>query len=147
MPGCWPLTILQVEDTLSDAQMTAYALEAGEISHSMYVVTDGSQAMDFLKRRGQYRDAPRPDLILLDLELPMLSGNDVLEFIKSDDHFKAIPVIIFSTRDTAESKAHAYELHANSYVVKPTDMATFVKRVQSIADYWCNTSEVVRAMN
>ncbi len=142
-----PLIILQVEDTLSDAQMTAYALDLGEISHSMHVVSDGSQAMDFLRRTGQYCYAPRPDLILLDLELPILGGNEVLEFIKSDNHFKAIPVIIFSTQDTAESKAHAYELHANSYVVKPMDMATFVKRVQSIGDYWCNTSEVGRAKN
>lgn len=137
-----PLTILQVEDTPSDAQLTAYAMDLADVPHSLHVVTDGTQAIDFLKRSGQYRDAPRPDLILLDLELPRLNGNEVLEFIRADATLKTLPVIIFSTCDTAESKRHAYELHANSYVVKPMDMTSFMRKVKSIADYWCNTSEI-----
>ncbi len=84
----------------------------------------------------------RPDLILLDLDLARLKGDQVLEFIKGDESLRTIPVIIFSTHDTAESKNLAYELHANSYVVKPMDMETFMAKVQSIAEYWCNTSEV-----
>jgi chemotaxis family two-component system response regulator Rcp1 len=135
------LSILQVEDTPSDAHLTAYAMHLADVPHSLHVVTDGSQALDFLKRAGRYADAPRPDLILLDLDLPRLHGSKVLEFIKQDDGLKTIPVIIFSTSDTAESKKHAYELHANSYVVKPMDLAAFTKKVRSIADYWCNTSE------
>jgi CheY-like chemotaxis protein len=136
------LTILQVEDTPSDAELTAYAMHLADIPHSLHVVTDGAQALDFLKRAGLFSDAPRPDIILLDLDLPRLNGSEVLEFIKEDDELKTIPVIIFSTSDTAESKMHAYELHANSYVVKPMDLAAFTKKVRSIADYWCNTSEM-----
>ena len=137
-----PLTILQVEDTPTDADLTAYAMNLGDVPHCLHVVTDGAQAIDFLKRAGQYCDAARPDLILLDLELPRLNGNEVLKFIKADEELKAIPVIVFTSSDAAESKRHAYELHANSYVVKPIDMVTFTKKVQSIADYWGNTSEI-----
>ena len=109
----------RVEDTPSDVQLTAYAMKLGDIPHTLCVVTDGAQAIAFLKRSAPFGDAPRPDLILLDLELPCLNGNDVLEFIKGDERLQTIPVIIFSTHDTPGSKKHAYELHANSYVVKP----------------------------
>jgi chemotaxis family two-component system response regulator Rcp1 len=139
-----PLTILQVEDTPSDAQLTAYAMHLADIPHSLHLVTDGAQALDFLKRVGRYGDAPRPDLLLLDLDLPRLHGSEVLEFIKGDDGLKTIPVIIFSSSDTAQNKRHAYELHANSYVVKPMDLDAFTKKVRSIADYWCNTAEMAR---
>jgi CheY-like chemotaxis protein len=137
-----PLSVLQVEDTPGDASMTAIAMKECGIPHILHVVTDGAQAIDFLKQRSPFGSAPRPDLILLDLELPRLNGHQVLEFVKSDESLKTIPVIIFSSFDTAESKKHAYELHANSYVVKPLDMDAFRKKVQSIADYWCNTSEI-----
>src|ERR1700683_2762108 len=112
-----PITILQVEDTAADAQLTARAMNLVNIPHSLHVVTDGAKALEFLQRTGIYSKAPRPDLILLDLELPKLNGNEVLEFIKGDEQLKTIPVVIFSTQDTAASKKHAYELHANSYVV------------------------------
>jgi two-component system, chemotaxis family, response regulator Rcp1 len=137
-----PLTILQVEDTPSDAALTAYAMRIGEIPHSLHVVVDGAKALEFLRRTGPYFDAPRPDLILLDLELPRLNGNEVLQVIKNDEKLRTIPVIVFSAEDTAASKKHAYELHANSYVVKPLTMDAFTKKVQSIADYWSNTSEI-----
>jgi chemotaxis family two-component system response regulator Rcp1 len=136
-----PVTILQVEDTLEDAQLTAYAIKSAEIPHAIHVVTDGAQAIDFLKQSEPFGDQPRPDLILLDLELPKLNGSEVLEFIKADDRLRTIPVIIFSTADNVESKKHAYELHANSYVVKPMLMDEFVKKVQAIANYWYNTSD------
>ncbi len=142
MPDCRPLRILQVEDTPADAELTDYAMRDGVVPYSLQVVTDGAQALAFLKRSEPYCDAARPDLILLDMELPGVTGDQVLEFIKSDDDLKTIPVIIFSSYDTEDSKKHAYELYANSYVVKPMDMATFKQRVQSIAEYWRNTSEV-----
>ena len=137
-----PLIILQVEDTPADAQLTALAMDAGKIPHSLHVVTDGGQAVEFLKRSGPYADSPRPDVILLDIDLPRLNGNEVLEFIKSDDQLKSIPVIIFSTSDSEEIKKHAYDLHANSYVVKPMDLAGFMQKVQAIAEYWCKVSEI-----
>jgi CheY-like chemotaxis protein/uncharacterized protein YjbJ (UPF0337 family) len=136
-----PLIILQVEDTLTDVQLTAYAMKLGDIEHSMHVVSDGMQAIEFLTHSGRYITAPRPDLILLDVELPGRNGHEVLEFIKNEEELRTIPVIIFSNSESEESKQHAYQLHANSYVVKPTGMAAFTKTVQCIMDYWCNTSE------
>jgi CheY-like chemotaxis protein len=142
MPDHRPLRILHIEDTQGDAQMTALAMKEGKIPHILHVVTDGVQAIDFLTRNHPFSDAERPDLILLDLDLPRLKGDQVLEFIKGDESLMEIPVIIFSSHDTSESKHHAYQLHANSYVVKPQDLETFMTKVQSIADYWCNTSEI-----
>jgi two-component system, chemotaxis family, response regulator Rcp1 len=141
MPDCRPLRILQVEDTPADAELTFYAMRDGGVPYSLQVVTDGEQALAFLKHSEPYCDAPRPDLILLDMDLPGVTGDQVLEFIKNHDDLKTIPVIIFSSCDTSDSKKHAYELYANSYVVKPMDMATFKQKVQSIAEYWRNTSE------
>jgi chemotaxis family two-component system response regulator Rcp1 len=141
MPDHRPLRILQVEDTQGDAQMTALAMKAGKIPHILQVVTDGVQAIDYLTKKDPFADAARPDLILLDLDLPRLKGDQVLEFIKGEESLREIPVIIFSSHDSAESKHHAYQLHANSYVVKPQDLEAFTSKVQSIADYWCNTSE------
>jgi CheY-like chemotaxis protein len=140
MPCHRPLVILQVEDTPSDVLLTARAMELCEVPHLIHVVSDGKSAIEFLTRQGPHEHAPRPDLILLDLELPRLSGTDVLEFVKNNDALKSIPVIIFSTCEAAPIQKHAYDLHANSYVVKPSDLETFTRRVQSIADYWCNTS-------
>jgi CheY-like chemotaxis protein len=134
------LTILQVEDTPSDVSLTADALVMSNVPHAVHVATDGAEAIEFLKRAGRYRDAPRPDLILLDLDLPRLNGAQVLDFVKRDEDFKTIPVIIFSTLDSEESKNNAYRLHANSYVVKPMDLEAFAEKVQSIAEYWCHTS-------
>ena len=125
--------------------MTAFAMKQGNIPHVLQVVTDGVQAIDYLTRKAPFSDATRPDLILLDLDLPRLKGDQVLEFIKGDDSLKEIPVIIFSSHDTAESKHHAYHLHANSYVVKPIDMETFTAKVQAIAEYWWTTSEAPTA--
>jgi CheY-like chemotaxis protein len=142
MTGSRPLIILQVEDSPADAALTAYAMQIGDIPYSMNVVNDGSKAIAFLEQVEPYKEAPRPDLILLDLDLPKMNGNEVLEFIKADESLMTIPVIIFSTHESPESKKHAYELHCNSYVVKPMDLDTFRERVQEIAQYWCNTSQI-----
>lgn len=145
MPVGRPLIILQVEDSTADALLTASAMEGGDIPYSLYLIPDGAEAIDFLKRRGSHRDAPRPHVVILDLDVPSLNGNEVLEFIKGDADLMTIPVIIFSGRDTAQSKQYAYEHHANSYVVKPMDLAGFTKKIQSIAEYWGDTSELHHA--
>jgi CheY-like chemotaxis protein len=112
MPENRQLRILQVEDTEADAHMTALALKEGNIPHILHVVTDGEQAVDYLKRKLPFTEALRPDLILLDLDLPRLKGEEVLELIKNHESLKAIPVIIFSTHNTNKSKHNAYKLHA-----------------------------------
>jgi CheY-like chemotaxis protein len=134
------LTILQVEDSPSDAALTAYALKMNGVPHSIHVVTDGRQAMQFLHRSGGHEHAPRPDLILLDLSLPGDDGHEVLRKIKNDSDLKAIPVIIFSTFDASAAQRVAYELHASSYVVKPNQLSTFVAAVQAIESYWSRTT-------
>jgi chemotaxis family two-component system response regulator Rcp1 len=135
------LLILQVEDTPTDAMLTARAMALGDVNYAIQVVNDGAQAIAYLTQKEPYLRAPRPDLILLDLDLPKLNGNEVLRIIKADENLRTIPVIIFSTSESAENKQHAYELHANSYVVKPIDIETFTTRVQAIAEYWSKTSE------
>jgi CheY-like chemotaxis protein len=130
-----PLIILQIEDTPSDAVLTALALKE--------VVPDGKQALLFLQHGDGFTGAPRPDLILLDLSLPGLNGQDVLRVIKNDPALKAIPVVIFTTLDTDESQLLAYTNCANSYVVKPLDFVRFTTIVQSIAAYWSQTSSLL----
>lgn len=138
-----PLTILQVEDSPSDVVLTAHALRAGDIPYSIHVVRDGQQAVAFLTQGEGFGDAPRPDLILLDLSLPRLNGHEVLRVIKKDKVLRTIPVVIFTTLDTDESQQLAYELCANSYVVKPLDLSRFTATIQSITSYWANTSSMM----
>ena len=135
-----PLTILQIDDSPSDVALTAYALKMSSVSHSLHVVSDGKQAMQFLHRTGSHDQAPRPDLILLDLGLPGDSGHEVLRQIKNDPDLKAIPVVMFSTFDSSVAQQAAYELHANSYVVKPGQLSTFLAAVQAIESYWSRTT-------
>jgi len=137
------LTILQVEDTRSDAVLTAAALTAGGIPHVIHVVNDGKKAIAFLQHGPGYADSPRPDLILLDLGLPGLSGQEVLRFIKGDEILQTIPVVVFTTVDTDVSQQMAYKLHANSYVVKPMDLPAFTHIIQSIAAYWSEISSMM----
>ena len=134
-----PLTILQVEDNPSDVALTAYALKASGISHSVHVVNDGGQALAFLRSPDDPAH-PRPDLILLDMSLPGMNGHEVLREIKCDSALKAIPVVIFSTLDSDRAQQLAYELQANSYVVKPQELARFVAAMRAIESYWSNTS-------
>jgi CheY-like chemotaxis protein len=138
-----PLTILQVEDTPSDVVLTAHALRTVGIPYLIHVVRDGQQAVAFLKRDEGFSDAPRPDMILLDLSLPRLNGHEVLRVIKSDKSLRTIPVVIFTTLDTDEGQQLAYELCANSYVVKPPDLAKFSAAIQSIVSYWGKTSSLM----
>jgi chemotaxis family two-component system response regulator Rcp1 len=128
--------ILLVEDNRGDADLARDALENSKVRNTLHVVGDGEAAMDFLRRTGKYVKAPRPDLILLDLNLPKKDGREVLAEIKADDDLKRIPVVILTTSKDEEDILKSYNLHANCYITKPIDLNQFVKVVQSIEDFW-----------
>jgi two-component system response regulator len=131
-----PIEILLVEDSPADVLITREAFEEAKLLNTLHVVEDGVQALEFLRRQGSYADAPRPDLILLDLNLPRKNGREVLAEIKADKDFKSIPVIILTTSSADEDILNAYDLHANCYVIKPVGFDNFLKAVQSIQDFW-----------
>jgi CheY-like chemotaxis protein len=131
-----PIEILLVEDNPGDVDLTREAFEGSKIYTLLHVVTDGQAALDFLNGRGKYKDAPRPDLILLDLNLPKKDGRAVLAEIKVDDDLKRIPVVILTSSKTEEDILKSYNLHANSYISKPLDLQQFIKVVKSIENYW-----------
>jgi two-component system response regulator len=131
-----PIEILLVEDSPADAIITREAFVDAKLLNTLHVVEDGVQALEFLRRQGSYADAPRPDLILLDLNLPRKNGREVLAEIKADKDFKSIPVIILTTSSADEDILNAYDLHANCYVIKPVGFDNFLKAVQSIQDFW-----------
>lgn len=130
------IEILLVEDSPADVLITREAFEEAKLLNSIHVAEDGVQAMEFLRRQGRYASAPRPDLILLDLNLPRKNGREVLAEIKNDPDLKAIPVIILTTSGADEDILKAYDLHANCYVVKPVGFENFLKAVQSIRNFW-----------
>jgi chemotaxis family two-component system response regulator Rcp1 len=136
MPEARPIEILMVEDNPGDVRLTQEALKDAKVSNTLRVVEDGVAALDYLYRRGAYSDAPRPDLILLDLNLPRKNGREVLEEIKQDAHLKSIPVVILTTSQAEEDVVRAYSLHANCYIRKPVDFAQFSKIVRTIEDFW-----------
>jgi chemotaxis family two-component system response regulator Rcp1 len=131
-----PIEILLVEDSPSDAALTIEALKAGKIANRLTHVEDGVEAMDFLRRRGKYADAARPDLIMLDLNLPRKDGRDVLEEIKTDQNLKIIPIIVLTTSRADEDILRSYELNANCYITKPVDFDHFIGVVKSIENFW-----------
>jgi two-component system response regulator len=131
-----PITILMAEDNATDVMITKEALVHAKLLNTLHVVNDGIEAMDFLHRRGKYPKAPRPDLILLDLNMPRKNGQEVLAEIKADDKLKFIPVVILTTSKAEEDVIKAYGLHANCYVVKPVDFEVFAEVVRSIEQFW-----------
>lgn len=131
-----PIRILLVEDNPGDVRLTVEALNQSKIRNSMNVVGDGTEAMAFLRREGKYADVPRPDLVLLDLNLPKKDGREVLEEIKTDDELKRIPVVVLTTSQAEEDILRAYGLNANCYITKPVDLEQFVKVVNSIEEFW-----------
>ncbi len=131
-----PIEILLVEDSPADVLITREAFEEAKLLNTLHVVEDGVQALEFLRRQGSYADAPRPDLILLDLNLPRKNGREVLAEIKADPQLKSIPVVILTTSSLDEDVLNAYDLHANCYVIKPVGFDNFFKAVQSIQDFW-----------
>lgn len=131
-----PIDILLVEDNPGDADLAREALEGSKINNKLFVVGDGDAAMDFLNRSNGYEEMPRPDLILLDLNLPKKDGREVLADIKSHMDLRRIPVVILTTSDAEEDVLKSYDLHANCYITKPIVLNQFVKVVQSIEDFW-----------
>jgi len=131
-----PVEILLVEDNPGDERLTREALKEGKVYSNLYWMKDGVEAMEFLKRRGKHKDAPRPDIILLDLNLPKKDGREVLEEIKTDDDLKRIPVVVLTTSKAEEDVLRTYNLHANCYVTKPVDLEKFIVVVRSIDRFW-----------
>lgn len=131
-----PIEILLVEDNPGDVRLTREALKDAKMSNLLHVVEDGAAALDFLHQRGAYRNAPRPDLILLDLNLPRKNGREVLQEIKEDPRLKIIPVVILTSSQAEEDILGAYSLHANCYITKPVDFAQLTKIVRTIEDFW-----------
>jgi CheY-like chemotaxis protein len=131
-----PVEILLVEDNPGDERLTREALKEGKVYSNLHWVKDGVEAMQFLRREGKYQDVPRPDIILLDLNLPKKDGREVLQDIKNDDKLKRIPVVVLTTSKAEEDVLRSYNLHANCYVTKPVDLEKFIVVVKSIDVFW-----------
>jgi two-component system, chemotaxis family, response regulator Rcp1 len=131
-----PIEILLVEDNPGDVGLTMEALRGGRVRNTIHVVEDGVQAMDFLHRQGNYGAVPRPDLILLDLNLPKKDGREVLGEVKQDPDLKRIPIVILTSSAAEEDILRAYDLSANCYITKPVDLDQFLKVLKSIEDFW-----------
>ncbi|HHT9134100.1 MAG TPA: response regulator [Candidatus Avalokitesvara rifleensis] len=131
-----PIEILLVEDSLGDVRLTQEAFKEGKVLNRLSVVNDGVEAMAFLRRNGKYKDAPRPGLILLDLNMPKKDGREVLAEIKSDEQLKCIPVVILTVSKAEQDIFKTYNLYANCYITKPVDLAQFMKVVRTIEEFW-----------
>ena len=130
------IEVLLVEDDEGDVVMTREALDEGKVLNRLHVVGDGVEALAFLRREGAYTDAPRPDLILLDLNLPRRDGRQVLGEVKNDPELRRIPVVVLTTSEAEEDILRSYDLHANAYVTKPVDFDRFVAVIQQIDDFF-----------
>ena len=134
--GNRPVEILLVEDNPGDERLTREALKEGKVYNNFHWVKDGVEAMEFLRRKGKYASSPRPDIILLDLNLPKMDGREVLQAIKTDSDLKRIPVVVLTTSKAEEDVLRTYSLHANCYVTKPVDLEKFITVVKSIDAFW-----------
>jgi chemotaxis family two-component system response regulator Rcp1 len=139
-----PIEVLLVEDSPGDVRLTREALKDAKMHISLQVVPDGIEALAFLRREKQYAEAPRPDLILLDLNLPRKDGRDVLKEIKESDALMSIPVVILTTSSSEEDVKRSYQLHANCYITKPVDLEGFIKVVKSIDNFWLSVVKLPR---
>jgi CheY-like chemotaxis protein len=131
-----PIDILLIEDSEGDARLAKEAMRDSKVSNTIYHVSDGVEAMAFLRKDGKYAKAQRPDLILLDLNLPKKDGREVLAEIKEDENLKRIPVVILTVSNDEADILRSYNLHANCYITKPIDLGQFIKVVRSIEDFW-----------
>ena len=131
-----PIDILLVEDNPADVRLTIEALKDGKVYSNLHVVVDGEEALAFLRREGEHHGAVRPDLVLLDLNLPKIDGREVLREIKADEKLRAIPVVILTTSRSEEDIAKSYDLHANCYITKPVDLTQFMKIAKAVQDFW-----------
>ena len=132
------IEILMVEDNPGDVRLTREAMKEAKVRNQLNVVGDGVEALEYLRRQGRFTDAPRPDLILLDLNLPKKDGREVLAEIKADPLLRSIPVVVLTTSNADVDVEQAYQLHANCYITKPVDFDQFMKVVQKIDDFWVN---------
>ncbi|WP_031485450.1 response regulator [Streptomyces bicolor] len=139
-----PIEVLLVEDDPGDVLMTREAFEDNKIGNTLHVVRDGEEALDFLYRRGAHEQAPSPDLILLDLNLPKYDGRQVLERIKSDPDLSHIPVVVLTTSSAEEDILRSYKLHANAYVTKPVDLDQFIAAVRQIDEFFVTVVRLPR---
>jgi len=133
-----PISILLVEDNPGDVRLTQEALKAGKVLNTLRVVGDGMEALAVLRRQGRHRDVPRPDLVLLDLNLPRMDGTQVLQEVKRDPELAIIPIVVLTSSKAEEDIVKSYNLHANSYITKPVELERFMQVVRSIGEYWLN---------
>lgn len=130
------IDVLLVEDDPGDVLMTREAFEENKVANRLAVVNDGASAMEYLRKEGQYADAPTPDMVLLDLNLPRMDGREVLAAMKSDEALRRIPVVVLTTSEAEEDVLRSYSLHANAYVTKPVDFQRFIDVVRQIDDFF-----------
>jgi len=130
------IQVLLVEDDPGDVLMTREAFEDNKVANQLHVVSDGAEAMDFLQKKGEYTQAPTPDLVLLDLNLPRMDGREVLAAVKADDELRQIPIVVLTTSEAEEDVLRSYALHANAYVTKPVDFERFIEVVRKIDDFF-----------
>jgi len=135
-PACRPIEILMVEDNPGDIRLTVEALKEAKVRNNLHTVEDGVEALAFLRREGRYAEAPRPDLVLLDLNLPKMNGREVLAVIKEDPDLRRIPVVILTVSQAEQDIVKSYNLHANCYITKPVDLDQFLEVVKSIENFW-----------
>lgn len=136
--------ILLVEDNPGDVRLTKEALRELTMRHQLFVAGDGVEALAFLRQEGEFADAPRPDIVLLDLNLPSLDGRKVLEVVKADRELRYIPVIVLSTSDDQQDIMTSYNLHANCYITKPMELAQFITVIQRIEMFWFSIAALPR---
>ena len=128
--------ILLAEDNPGDVMLTKKALEQGKLANNLNVVTDGVEALEYLRQEGEYADRPRPDLVLLDLNMPRKDGQDVLKELQADDDLCRIPVVVLTSSESEEDIARSYELNANAYLTKPVDFDGFIEIVNRMENFW-----------
>jgi CheY-like chemotaxis protein len=131
-----PVEILLIEDNEADVRLTREGIKEAKINNNLSVVRDGEEAMDYLHKRNGFEDVPRPDLVLLDLNLPKKDGREVLEEIKSSEELRRLPVVVLTTSEAEKDIVKSYELHANCYVTKPLGLDQFVEVIKAIEDFW-----------
>ncbi len=139
-----PIRILLVEDSPGDVRLTIEALKDGKVRNDLSIVGDGVEALAFLNGEGKYAEAPRPDLILLDLNLPRMDGRELLAIIKQDENLKRIPVVVLTTSEAEADVLRVYDLNANCYITKPVDLDKFITVIKAIEDFWLTIVKLPR---
>ncbi|MFI0422418.1 two-component system response regulator [Spongiactinospora gelatinilytica] len=144
MADFYPIEVLLVEDDPGDVLLTREAFDYNKLRNRLHVVEDGEDAVAFMRREGPYADAPRPDLVLLDLNLPRMDGHEVLAVVKQDTELRSIPIVVLTTSEAEEDILRSYHLHANAYVSKPVDFARFIQVVRQIDDFFVTVGKLAR---